>query len=115
LLFTAAKDKSPNVWFAHNGERLGTYEGHNGAIFSIDIDYNTRRFVSASADNTVKLWDASTGQEHFTWEFKTAARSVEFALGDREMLVLTDARMGNPGLLNVFPLANSLGSRASHP
>ncbi len=27
LLFTTAKDKTPMVWYTHNGERLGTYEG----------------------------------------------------------------------------------------
>jgi len=26
LLFSASKDKTPCVWFADNGERLGTYE-----------------------------------------------------------------------------------------
>ena len=38
LLFTAAKDKLPNVWFSINGERLGTYNGHQGTIWCIDID-----------------------------------------------------------------------------
>jgi translation initiation factor 3 subunit I len=27
LLFSTSKDKTPMVWFTHNGERLGTYEG----------------------------------------------------------------------------------------
>ena len=33
LLFSAAKDKWVNVWFAENGERLGTYEGHDVSAF----------------------------------------------------------------------------------
>ena len=28
LLFSAAKDHNPNVWYSINGERLGTYDGH---------------------------------------------------------------------------------------
>jgi translation initiation factor 3 subunit I len=28
LLFSCSKDKSVCVWFIENGERLGTYEGH---------------------------------------------------------------------------------------
>jgi translation initiation factor 3 subunit I len=28
LLFTAAKDNKPTVWYSDSGERLGTY-GHN--------------------------------------------------------------------------------------
>lgn len=27
-----------NAWFSHNGERLGTYDGHNGAVWTIDVD-----------------------------------------------------------------------------
>ena len=30
LIFTASKDKIPNVWFSVNGERLGTFHGHAG-------------------------------------------------------------------------------------
>lgn len=38
MLFIASKDSSVSVWWTDNGERIGTYDGHNGAIFSIDID-----------------------------------------------------------------------------
>lgn len=37
LLFSCAKDHTPNVWFADNGERLGTYKGHNGAVWCCDV------------------------------------------------------------------------------
>lgn len=40
LLFSCAKDHNPTVWFADNGERLGTYRGHNGAVWSCDISSN---------------------------------------------------------------------------
>ena len=36
LLFTAAKDHRPCVWYADNGERLGTFEGHSGTVWAID-------------------------------------------------------------------------------
>lgn len=45
LLFSASKDKLPNVWFSINGERLGTYNGHQGAVWCIDVDcklFNTK-------------------------------------------------------------------------
>lgn len=38
LLFSAAKDSTPNVWFSINGERLGTFKGHNGVVWSIDVN-----------------------------------------------------------------------------
>lgn len=38
LLFSCSKDHVINVWFSHNGERLGTYDGHSGAVWTIDVD-----------------------------------------------------------------------------
>lgn len=37
LLFSCAKDHTPTVWYASNGERLGTYKGHNGAVWCCDV------------------------------------------------------------------------------
>lgn len=61
LLFTSAKDVTPNVWYSLNGERLGTYNGHTGAVWCIDVDWKTTKFLSGAADNTLRLWDVSTG------------------------------------------------------
>ena len=36
LLFSSAKDNRPTVWFTINGERLGTYNGHGGAVWCLD-------------------------------------------------------------------------------
>jgi len=30
LLFSVSKDNQPSVWFSENGERLGTFDGHQG-------------------------------------------------------------------------------------
>ena len=30
LLFSVAKDTSPCVWYSDNGERIGTFDGHQG-------------------------------------------------------------------------------------
>lgn len=106
LLFSCARDKSANVFYSHNGELLGSFDGHNGALFSLDPDSHTSRLLTASADNTAKLWDIQYGKCLQTWSFETGVRSVEFALGDREFLALTDSRMGKPGLLNIFSASN---------
>lgn len=38
LLFSSAKDTKPTVWYSLNGERLGTYNGHGGAIWCFDTN-----------------------------------------------------------------------------
>ena len=38
LLFSCAKDQQPNVWYSMNGERLGSFKGHTGAVWGIDVD-----------------------------------------------------------------------------
>ncbi len=43
LLFSVSKDKIVNAWFSHNGERLGTYEGHNGTVWTCDVDSESCR------------------------------------------------------------------------
>ena len=54
LLFSCAKDRQPNVWYSINGERLGTYDGHQGAVWCLDVDWQTKNFLSGAADNSVR-------------------------------------------------------------
>ena len=55
LLFSASKDSIPNVWYSINGERLGTYNGHQGTIWSIDVKWDSSLFCTGSADTTMRL------------------------------------------------------------
>merc|ERR1712124_77073 len=69
VLVSCAKDHRPTLWYADSGERIGTYKGHNGATWSCDITRDSTRLVTASADSTVKLWNLTTGECIFTYEF----------------------------------------------
>lgn len=37
LVFTAAKDQMPTLWYAESGERIGTYQGHQGAVWDLSV------------------------------------------------------------------------------
>lgn len=62
LLFSSAKDLNPNVWYSLNGERLGTFDGHQGAVWAIDVNWDTTRFMSGAADQCLRIWDCATGK-----------------------------------------------------
>jgi translation initiation factor 3 subunit I len=48
LIFTCSKDHKPCVWFADNGERLGSYKGHNGVVWALDVSYYSEWLLTAS-------------------------------------------------------------------
>jgi len=101
LLFTAARDITPMVWYSDNGERLGSYDGHQGAVYSLDVNRDSSRLITGSADYTVRVWDVQTGQELYKFNHKTPVRSVKFALGDNLMLTTTEPVMGYSGHVQV--------------
>jgi translation initiation factor 3 subunit I len=113
LVFTVAMDKSPTVWRASNGERLGTYRGHNGAVRDVDISYHTERIVTGSADNTACLWVAETGVALHSWEHASPVRCTSFAPGDAHIAVATAKLMGQDS--NVFIYKHDMDAKEQDP
>lgn len=107
LIFTVAKDKVASVWFSNNGERLGTYNGHNGTIWSIDVDSKSQFLVTGSADFSMKLWDVATGECLYTFKQDTSVRRVEFDPFGTKILAVTDKVMGFPGSIITYTLNRS--------
>ncbi|XP_060198217.1 eukaryotic translation initiation factor 3 subunit I-like [Lycium barbarum] len=101
LLFSCAKDHTPTVWFAHNGERLGTYRGHNGAVWCCDVSRDSSRLITGSADQTAMLWDVQTGTQLYTFGFDSPARSVDFSVGEKLAVITTDPFMGLTSAIHV--------------
>lgn len=102
LLFTCSKDNVINVWFSHNGERLGTYAGNNGSVWTLDVDPESRFMISGAADNTLRLWAVSTGKCLYTWEFPTAVKRVAFNEEGTQVVCITEQRMGHQCAIRVF-------------
>ncbi|XP_022646472.1 eukaryotic translation initiation factor 3 subunit I-like isoform X1 [Varroa jacobsoni] len=94
LLFTAAKDSKPNIFYSLNGERLGNLIGHNGAVWCIDVNWDSTRVITAGAEGTVRLWDLETGKCTSTHQTTTAARTCAFSYSGRYAMYSTDNTMG---------------------
>ena len=103
-MFSVAKDQVICAWYSANGERLGTYHGHQGALWTIDVDPSTTLLASGAADNTVKLWEVRTGRCLKTWDFPTAVKRVEFSEDGTQLLAVTEKRMGFLGTIVVLDI-----------
>jgi len=104
LLFSVAKDKVVCAWYTSNGERLGTYTGHQGAVWTCDPSPNGILLATGAADNTIKLWNIQTGECVKTWENPTAIKRVQFSEDGRRLLAVTEKRMGYLGTIVVYTI-----------
>jgi translation initiation factor 3 subunit I len=108
LLFTAAKDKVPSVWYSHDGQRLGTFDGHNGAVLCCAVDSTSRFFFSGSADNTVRVWDVQTGKTLSTLSTPTGVRTLQLSYDETKLMYATDNTMGQQCTLNIIDIKQLL-------
>ncbi len=106
LLFSCAKDRNPNVWYSINGERLGTYDGHTGAVWCCDIDWQTQYFLSGAADNSIRLWDASKGTQISRIDTKSAVRTCKFSYSGKMVAYTTDKMMGQQCVIYIVDTRN---------
>lgn len=104
LLFTTSKANFPCLWNADTGERIGTYRGHTGAVWTVDVNYDSSWMISGSADTMAKLWDVETGKELCNWNHKAPVRGVSFAHGGKSFLTVTDQVMGRPPTILIYHL-----------
>jgi translation initiation factor 3 subunit I len=113
LLFTCAKDHHPTLWYGDGGERVGTYVGHNGAVWTCDVTDDSKTLITGSADTTAKLWDVETGECFFTFEFDQPVRAVALNIGGTRLAITTDPFMGVPSAIHVVELAKNRAEQSS--
>ncbi|VDO41751.1 unnamed protein product [Haemonchus placei] len=101
LLISAAKNKQPCLWYTENGERIGTYDGHNGVVWDVDVSWDTARLGTASGDNSIRFWDCETGVVLHTINTPTPAKSVNISFSGHLLAYTTQKMTKNPSVLCV--------------
>jgi len=104
FIFSVSKDHNACGWWAHNGERFGVYKGHQGALWTVDVDPRTVLLATGGADNTIRLWEVKTGKLLKTWEFGTAIKRVEFNEDGSLLLGVTEKRQGQLSTILVYDI-----------
>jgi len=115
LLISCGKDHEPCLWDSETGERIGTYAGHNGAVFCCDISLDSTRLITGSGDQSAKLWDLQTGEMLFTFKYNEPARAVAFSHGAKMAVVGTDPFMGSNSNLYVYEIADNPADQTATP
>jgi len=93
LILSCGKDQKPNLWFSVNGERLGTFNGHQGAVWCIDVDWTSTKVITGSGDMSSKLWDLETGKNTATIKCKSSVRTANFSYSGNQAAYSTDKAM----------------------
>eukprot|EP00617_Octactis_speculum_P020095 CAMPEP_0185769992 /NCGR_PEP_ID=MMETSP1174-20130828/56966_1 /TAXON_ID=35687 /ORGANISM="Dictyocha speculum, Strain CCMP1381" /LENGTH=344 /DNA_ID=CAMNT_0028455265 /DNA_START=31 /DNA_END=1065 /DNA_ORIENTATION=- len=102
LIFTAAKDLVPTLWYADSGERMGTYNGHLGAVWDLDPSWDVRLLVTGAADQSAKLWDIETGEELQDYHHPGPVRSVCFDDAAQRIVTCSDKFSEKPAVISIF-------------
>ena len=113
LIVTCAKDHHPTLWYADTGNRVGTYIGHNGAVWTADITRDSKTLATGSADTSCKLWDVGSGVCFQTFQFDQPVRAVSFAIGDEKMLITTDPFMGVNAAIHIVEITKNREEQTS--
>jgi translation initiation factor 3 subunit I len=96
-------------------ERIGTYNGHQGAVYNCDVNFNSTRLLTGSADRDCKLWDVKTGKELFTWSHASGVRACQFAHGERMFLSVQDNTFSQTPTIFIYNLAEDLAQQTKEP
>ena len=92
LLLSAGLDGKCKVWSVGDqpGERrvMRTYEGHKAAVRDVQFNHDGSKFVSASFDRFLRLWDTETGEVLQTFGNKKVPYCVEFYPRDDNFFVV---------------------------
>ncbi|KAF2773800.1 WD40 repeat-like protein [Teratosphaeria nubilosa] len=113
LIFSVSKDHVPSAWYSANGERFGAYKGHQGALWTVDVDPTTTFLATGGADNTLRLWEVKTGRQLKQWDYQTSIRRCEFSEDGKQLLGVTEKRTGQLSNIYVYDIKQDVEAEQS--
>ncbi|KAG8461700.1 hypothetical protein KFE25_001318 [Diacronema lutheri] len=100
FLLSACHDKTAMLRDGETGDWIGTFEGHNGAVWWASLNQGATMAATASGDFSAKVWDATTGADKCTFRHRHIVRTVDW-LPDGARI----ATSGKEQLVRIFDLA----------
>jgi len=96
---SACQDCTPMLRDGDNGDWIGSFVGHKGAVWSAHLNADGTRAVTGSADFTWRYWDATTGAELRSVTTEHAVRAARLSPSQDRVAVA-----GNSKTLSIHDL-----------